>query len=227
MEASVVCSNPFLHYCIIRFNTLKYRAKGVCKGTKDIRYFFIFYFQCGFKSIALSYAYKTTNHNWDIVNSATDISVRLIEHLYKNWPENESVVDVYSINVPLEEIIANAKVLYTNILQNQWLSGSCFNEISEQDELKDAERREVEIRKQEGKASASEDIQESTTASKSSTSSNGKRTFKWAPKFADVYKTVDMKGEDSNDGWVIKEGNIRYVFTLLDLRTQVYLPFFG
>ena len=169
---------------------------------------------CGRKAISLSYAFFSRNHDPKIIAGATSLSVRLIEHLYKQWPKE---VDLYSINVPLVEGVENHKIVFTHMLQNAWSSGSCFEEVDADEEPEDPGQQEMEIREQ-------------TTPE--FTRSNGQarfkhKHFKWAPKFVDVHTSVekstpgkfvetpsiafsstdDRKG---NDGWAVKEGFTRY-----------------
>jgi len=53
---------------------------------------------CGFKSIALSYAFFDRNHDAAIITGASDLSAKLIQHLYDNWDAN---THLYTVNVPL------------------------------------------------------------------------------------------------------------------------------
>ncbi|EGE06164.1 tubulin-tyrosine ligase family protein [Trichophyton equinum CBS 127.97] len=61
---------------------------------------------CGYKAIALSFAFSSRDHDPVVISEAANHSVRLIEHLYKNWT---SGVDLYSINVPLEQGISKSR----------------------------------------------------------------------------------------------------------------------
>ncbi|KAL8871448.1 MAG: hypothetical protein Q9174_002721 [Haloplaca sp. 1 TL-2023] len=148
---------------------------------------------CRKRAIALSYAFFSRDHDPNIIAGASRMSVKLIEHLMKNWDEG---VDLYSVNVPLIEGVEGKKVMYTYALQNYWKSGSSFTVVdAEEDE--DPEEKEAEIRRQEEKGEA-EDPGESTTRHKH-------RHFKWTPKFTDVYHSVE-ESEPGNDGWAVKEG---------------------
>ncbi|KAL2364963.1 hypothetical protein RJZ56_002111 [Blastomyces dermatitidis] len=157
---------------------------------------------CGYKAIALSYAFSSRDHDPIVIAEASRHSVRLIEHLYKNWEED---VDLYSINVPLEAGVSEAKILYTNVLDNRWTSGSCFEAIDaaesgegpdlQEQKLRQAGEGDTRLGKLKGKGA------------RTSTTTPGHRHmhFKWAPKFSDVYKSVDLS-PPGNDGWVVKEG---------------------
>jgi tubulin--tyrosine ligase len=150
---------------------------------------------CRRKSIAISYAFFSRNHDPEIIAGASKISVRVIEYLYKNWGEN---VDLYSVNVPLVEGVNERKVLWTAILQNYWKSGSCFQEI--EDEEGDANEEEQRIRQGEGLSEEN--------GSEGSVSRHKHKHFKWSPRFTDVYQSVEEAGP-GNDGWVVKEGYTR------------------
>lgn len=135
---------------------------------------------CGRRSIALSYAFNNRNHDPDIIRGASLMSVRLIKYLHEHWTPG---VDLFSINVPLIEGINDptTKVLYTNILQNYWTMGSSFEEVDAQDELSPDER-EMEIREGEEIVGDMEKVQLLGLKHKK---------FMWAPKFADVHRSVD------------------------------------
>ncbi|TAQ87186.1 hypothetical protein B7494_g4498 [Chlorociboria aeruginascens] len=147
---------------------------------------------CKRKAIALSYAFFSRNHDPQIIAGASKLSVRLIEYLYKNWDSN---VDLYTINVPLLEDVDQKRIMWTNVLQNYWEEGSCFQEV--EDEEWDADEEEESIREREG-APRGDTNGESVTRHKH-------KHFKWAPRFADVYRSVDKAGP-GNDGWAVKEG---------------------
>lgn len=152
---------------------------------------------CGTKAIALSYAFNSREHDPIVIGAASKHSVRIIEHLYKNWGNG---VDVYSINIPLVKGVEENKVLYTEMLQNQW-SGSAFQEMDPEGVVdgEEPDAREREIREEmdgEGK------MKEKTG------SKNKYRHFKWAPRFTDVHKSVD-ESLTMNDGKAVREGMTR------------------
>lgn len=151
---------------------------------------------CKRKAIALSFAFFTRNHDPEIIGGASRIGVKIIEYLYNNWGEG---VDLYTVNVPLVEGVEERKVLWTNMLQNYWGEGSCFEEVDGKDE--DADEEEEKIREKEGQQGAEEE--------KKAVGHTHKH-FKWAPRFTDVYKSVE-EAEPGNDGWAVKEGYTRYV----------------
>lgn len=167
---------------------------------------------CGCKSIALSYAFFDRNHDPTIITGASDLSVKLIEHLYKNWNPN---VHLYSVNVPLVEKVGENKILYTEMLQNSWKSGSCFQVIDvpeEEDESKD--EAEAKMRKAEEKQGRKElagggsgdgiDSGRDTPVGQPHIRYTHKH-FKWAPRFTDVYQSVE-ESEPGNDGWAVAQG---------------------
>ncbi|KAI9644689.1 hypothetical protein NHQ30_006715 [Ciborinia camelliae] len=146
---------------------------------------------CKRKAIALSYAFFTRNHDPEIIGGASRIGVKLIEYLYNNWGEG---VDLYTVNVPLVEGVEDRKILWTNLLQNYWGEGSCFEEVDGKDENADEE--EEKIREKEGQQEEGEEKK---------VVGHTHKHFKWAPRFTDVYKSVEEAGP-GNDGWAVKEG---------------------
>lgn len=155
---------------------------------------------CGKRAIALSYAFESRVHDPEVIGKASNLSARLIAHLLKEWPSD---VDLYSVNVPLRKELLDddPKIRYTSMLANRWSSGSSFEEVLVEDE--DPAEQEREIRE------GGERVTENNNASDSSKLTH--RHFKWAPKFADVHKSVRESGP-GNDGWAIMEGMVRYVW---------------
>jgi tubulin--tyrosine ligase len=152
---------------------------------------------CGVKSIALSYAFFDRNHDAGIISDASELSAKLIQHLYDNWDAN---THLYTVNVPLVEKVGKRKVLWTNMLQNKWKSGSCFQVVDADTEPEDAE---AEIREQEetqGKAMSGTEKPAGQPHMRYS-----HKHFKWAPSFKDVYESVEAS-EPGNDGWAVAQG---------------------
>lgn len=153
---------------------------------------------CGKRSIALSYAFSSRNHDPVVIAEASRHSVRLIEYLCANWADG---VDLYSVNVPLEPGVSQNKVLYTNMLENKWNSGSCF-QVSDAATVDNPELQEQKVRN------------EGEIQGKRPTV-NGPRIqhkhFKWSPNFQDVYRSVE-ESSPGNDGWAVKEQMTRFVF---------------
>ncbi|KAL3427998.1 5'/3'-nucleotidase SurE [Phlyctema vagabunda] len=147
---------------------------------------------CKRRAIALSYAFFTRNHDPQIIAGASNLSVRLIEHLYKNWGEN---VDLYTINVPLVENVETKKVFWTQMLQNYWGPGSCFEEVEDEEPVPEDEEQKI----REGEAVSEQN------GNGSDAGRHTHKHFKWSPRFTDVYKSVEEAGP-GNDGWVVKEG---------------------
>lgn len=150
---------------------------------------------CKRRAIALSYAFFSRNHDPDIILGASKLSVKLIEYLYTNWGKN---VDLYSVNVPLVEDVGSRKIMWTNMLQNYWGQGSCFQEVEDEEGNPDEEERR--IREREGSEEKVTDAEKVTR--------HRHKHFKWAPRFTDVYKSVEEAGP-GNDGWAVKEGYTR------------------
>jgi 5'/3'-nucleotidase SurE len=161
---------------------------------------------CGKKAIALSYAFHSREHDAEILAAAAKLSTRLVEKLVAEWPED---VHLYSINVPVRKGVEDAKIVYTEMLQNTWKHGSSFQEIlTEEDggplEL-DPATHEKEIREQQN---ASSSMQEANGDIGGQVSSSKKKQYKWAPNFGDVKEAVQNAG--SGDGWTVVQGMVRY-----------------
>ncbi|KAF2005588.1 sure-like protein [Amniculicola lignicola CBS 123094] len=174
---------------------------------------------CGVKSIALSYAFFDRNHDPLIISGASSLSVRLIEHLHKNW---DTQAHLYSVNVPLVEKVGEKKILYTSMLQNRWKSGSCFTAVEVPPETDDTpDEAEASLRKEEEKQGRRESAAAKPAGVSgwdtpvSAESSSGEvggahirythKHFKWAPQFKDVYQSV-TDSEPGNDGWAVAQG---------------------
>ncbi|KAK4044223.1 hypothetical protein C8A01DRAFT_42900 [Parachaetomium inaequale] len=154
---------------------------------------------CRHRAVALSYAFFSRNHDTGIIEKASRQGVRVIEALWREWPEDGSV-DLYSVNVPLLEGLEEGKVLYTGMLQNYWGPGSCFTEV---DGSVDGEE-EDEERIREGEGRVEED--EGAGEGEGKMACHTHKHFKWSPRFTDVYKSVD-EAPPGNDGWAVKEGH--------------------
>ncbi|KAF7549743.1 hypothetical protein G7046_g8245 [Stylonectria norvegica] len=152
---------------------------------------------CKFKAIALSFAFFTRNHDPVIIEAACRHSVKVIEALYKQWPTDGSA-DLYSVNVPLVEGIEDHKTIWTNVLQNYWREGGCFQEI----EGEAGDENEEEERIREGVEGEVVGAEKPVSTKKG----HAHKHFKWAPRFTDVYKSVE-ESQPGNDGWVVKEGH--------------------
>ena len=144
----------------------------------------------GVKSVALSYAFDSREHDIDVISQASRLSTRLIEQLMKQWPEE---VHLYSINVPLRDGVENNKIVYTEMLQNRWL-GSSFVELPEDADDRDPNEEEQRIRDGEVNGNGTR------------VSRRAHRKFKWAPNFSDVRKSVTDAGK--GDGWEVLQGNV-------------------
>ncbi|KAF4978782.1 hypothetical protein FZEAL_4896 [Fusarium zealandicum] len=151
---------------------------------------------CQKKSIALSFAFFSRNHDPVIIEAACRHSVKVVEALYKQWPTDGSA-DLYSVNVPLVEGLEQNKTMWTNVLQNYWREGGCFQEI----EGEAGDENEEEERIREGLEGEVDDGGRSATRK-----GHAHKHFKWAPRFTDVYKSVE-ESQPGNDGWTVKEGH--------------------
>ncbi|TGZ80083.1 sure-like protein [Ascodesmis nigricans] len=149
---------------------------------------------CGKRAIAMSYAFFSRNHDPIVIKSASKMAVKIVGYLAKNW---DAGVELYTVNIPLLEGIdkSETKVLYTNMLDNKWSTGSCFEEVdADEDETPD----EAEARLREG--------HEPETPPKVDRP-YGHKKFKWAPDFNDVYGSVE-RAPPGNDGWAVQQGHV-------------------
>lgn len=130
------------------------------------------------KSVALSWAYFDGNI---VVSDGLfyDVCVRsveLIENLYKNWDQK---VELYSINVPLKDVVKNSKAIYTSILSTQWCSiYSGMKEVT-LDDCSDVD-----------------------------TSGRVALEFQWAPDFTKIRDAVAKSTNAFEDAKVVEGGNI-------------------
>ncbi|EXF75007.1 5'/3'-nucleotidase SurE [Colletotrichum fioriniae PJ7] len=159
---------------------------------------------CKSKAIALSYAFFSRNHDPVIIEGAARHSVKVIEKLYQQWPAGDEV-DLYSVNVPLVEGVETHKTYFTNMLQNYWRDGSCFQEI--EDDAGDEDEEEEKIREGAFGETSAEKPKQGEEAKAGGEVAKGHRHkhFKWAPRFTDVYQSVE-EAAPGNDGWAVKEG---------------------
>ncbi|EPS44324.1 hypothetical protein H072_1682 [Dactylellina haptotyla CBS 200.50] len=150
----------------------------------------------GAKSISVSYAYKSKDNPQETVEAATRIAIKIIHHLYDNWPADKSV-DLYSVNIPLNPGVDHARVISTHILQNTW--GGCYKAI--QTEEDDEDPGKVEKATREGTSSPPTD---ESIANKLM----DKYKFKWAPRFGDVEKASKEDSARGSDAWALQQGFI-------------------
>ncbi|KAG6009984.1 hypothetical protein E4U54_008441 [Claviceps lovelessii] len=149
---------------------------------------------CRRKSIALSFAFFTRQHDPAVIEAACRHSVRVLEALYKQWPTDGSA-DLYSVNVPLVEGVEHHKTLWSNMLQNYWREGSCFEEIDGSAGDPDEEEERIRAGEVTGDGAKAEGSHGGTH-----------KHFKWAPRMADVYQSVDLSGPGM-DGRIVRDGN--------------------
>ncbi|KAI3398954.1 hypothetical protein diail_7981 [Diaporthe ilicicola] len=155
---------------------------------------------CGYKAIALSYAFFTRNHDPEIVGAASRHSVRVIEALVRQWPADRSA-DVYSVNVPLVEDVEQRKTIWSGILQNYWIKGNSAFEAVDADDVDGEDEEEEKIR--EGENGEAPKPQVDAGGGKKG---HDHKHLKWAPKLADVMKAVGSAPADC-DGRVIMDGH--------------------
>lgn len=148
------------------------------------------------KAVALSFAFHSREHDPKLIAGACRQSAKIIEHLCENWAHD---VDLYSINVPVVDGVEERKILYTNVLQNYWSSGSSFREVDANEDDINPDDREKEIRQ--GVEVSSSGAQEPKAKPKH---------YMWAPKFSDLARSIEGSPA-GNDGWAIKHDYSRLV----------------
>ncbi|KKA18010.1 Acid phosphatase, partial [Rasamsonia emersonii CBS 393.64] len=84
---------------------------------------------CGKRGIALSFGSKE-EQDPEVIKAASRLSVRLIEHLYRNWDER---VELYNLNVPMRADVESRPIRYTRALPNRWTKGSLYAEVTHDD----------------------------------------------------------------------------------------------
>lgn len=154
---------------------------------------------CGVRSIALSYAFFTRNHDPEIVAGASRHAVRVVEALVAQWPADGSV-DLYSVNVPLVEGVEGARSMFAPMLQNYWTAGSSAFEAVDGAEEGDEDEEEERIREAE--------VNGGEVPEGSGKKGLAHKHFKWAPKLGDVMKAVE-EAPPHVDGRVIRAGETR------------------
>jgi tubulin---tyrosine ligase len=173
---------------------------------------------CGVRSIALSYAFFDRENRPAVIREASEHAVRVVERLaadgkyWADWEAEEGVSSrefggllaphVYSVNVPLREGVSKEKVLWTEMLQNRWTGGSCFQEVAvPEGEDEGPEEIEEEIRDQEADGNVEGKLERKHVR-------HVHQHYRWAPKFKDVYQSVE-RSKPGNDGWAVREGYTR------------------
>ena len=106
--------------------------------------------QNGMKSIALSYAFDSREHDIDIISEASQSQLghtssrEAVQRLATRCSISTA------INIPLRKGVSSNKILYTQMIQNQWSSGSSFKAMPENADDADPNIEEYKIRKPEG-----------------------------------------------------------------------------
>lgn len=159
---------------------------------------------CGKRSIALSYAFSSRNHDPVVIAEASRHSVKLIEYLVNNWVDG---VDLYSINVPLEPGVSQCKTVYTEMLDNRWSSGSCFTAVDPLVVDQDPNTQERKLREQGEKTGVAPAVPNPVPGKRSNLQH---KHFQWSPNFGDVFRSVE-ESKPGNDGRAVREGMTRFV----------------
>ena len=147
---------------------------------------------CGYRAIALSFAFFDRTNVPEVVAETCAHAVRVCEALARRG--GFGVGGLFSVNVPVKAGVGGRRVVWTRMLQNQWREGGCFREVEAADGVG------VEEARVRGDAAV-----DGVEASTSTSSASRQRHFKWAPRFTDVYESVEKAGPGS-DGWAVQRG---------------------
>ncbi|ODV59396.1 5'/3'-nucleotidase SurE [Ascoidea rubescens DSM 1968] len=147
------------------------------------------------KAIGISFGFFTKKTDPSIIQEACRIGVKIVDHLYKNWP-NDNSIELYTINIPLVETLSleTTKIIYTSILQNKWVSLFKSHHYDNSNSHKHINNRD-------------DNSPDSETVDIVDTSITNQLQFKWSPNFSYVHETI-LNSEGANDGQVVNEGNI-------------------
>lgn len=158
---------------------------------------------CGKKAIALSFASKDEQPK-EIVDAASRLSVKLIEHLHQNWA---SAVDIYNVNVPMRDDIELRPIVYSSASQNFWTEGSLYRELDPSS--KDGSG----SRDRSGSRNGSRDrpglfsrLWESGPPERNR--QGRERYFRWAPDLSDIHRGMELS-QDGTDARTLQDGYTR------------------
>jgi broad specificity polyphosphatase/5'/3'-nucleotidase SurE len=62
----------------------------------------------------------------EVIKAAARLSVRLVDHLCRNW---DDCVELYNVNVPMRADVESRPIRYTRALSNRWTKGSLYAEV--------------------------------------------------------------------------------------------------
>jgi 5'/3'-nucleotidase SurE len=158
---------------------------------------------CGYRAIALSFAFYDRTNLPDVVAESCRQAVRVCEYLATNAIFDQG--RLYSVNVPVKKGVSEQRVVWTRMLQNQWKKGACFEEVESASMVHGPDAEEASIRRRESDAGAEQNGEGGEGAATPVGTEWRQRHFKWAPRFTDVFESVERAGPGS-DGWTVKQG---------------------
>jgi broad specificity polyphosphatase/5'/3'-nucleotidase SurE len=112
---------------------------------------------------------------------------------------------LYSVNVPVKKGVSEQRVVWTRMLQNQWKRGACFEEVESASMVGGPDAEEANIRRRESDAGVEQNDEGGEGAATPVGTEWKQRHFKWAPRFTDVFESVERAGPGS-DGWAVQHG---------------------
>jgi 5'/3'-nucleotidase SurE len=133
---------------------------------------------CRHRSVALSFTSKDEQPA-HIIAAASRHSVKLIEHLYSNWPPS---VELFNINVPMLGDVESRPARYSRSLSSYWSKGSLYAETTHGDP------EQLPVSGTHGGAKI--------------------RQFAWAPELSDI-KSASASSAEGTDMWTINQGFTR------------------
>jgi 5'/3'-nucleotidase SurE len=163
---------------------------------------------CGKRGIALSFGSKE-ERDPEVINAASRLSVRLIEHLYRNWDER---VELYNLNVPMRADVESRPIRYTRALPNRWTKGSLYAEVAHEDgDIEQAVDNNVNgAAKIPAKSGIFSWFTNGATAARDDHASTGReRYFQWSTELSDIKRSLEAS-EEGTDAHTVLGGCTRY-----------------
>ncbi|KAL1970726.1 hypothetical protein VTN77DRAFT_4370 [Rasamsonia byssochlamydoides] len=159
---------------------------------------------CGKRGIALSFGSKE-EQDPEVIKAASRLSVRLIEHLYRNWDER---VELYNLNVPMRADVESRPIHYTRALPNRWTKGSLYAEVAHNDsEVENAGNNTVNgAAKVATKSGILSWFRNGATAAHGDQGSTCReRYFQWSTELSDIKRSLEAS-EEGTDAHTVLSG---------------------
>lgn len=154
---------------------------------------------CGKRGIAISFGSKDPQPA-ETIEAAARLSVRVVEHLVRNWDER---VELYNLNIPMRGDVESRPVRYTKAFPYYWAKGYLYAEIPE------SEGPVVP-----GVNGTGHDVESEAEPKKLVNGAGGtggslkQRNFKWAAELSDMKKALQAS-EEGTDAHTVLNGCTR------------------